>query len=158
MTPLSPDNSSADIIIKPTAIFAFLKTVPLLFFAASSVYLANRYYAPLILVSLATMLFALYRYLYIRQSIYLLTRQYIRITRGIFFKRLDTVDLIRVKDYTITEPFFLQIFRLMNLHLKTTDPETPVLWLRGIPRSDIVDTIRARVFETRLYNHIYKIN
>jgi uncharacterized membrane protein YdbT with pleckstrin-like domain len=104
------------------------------------------------------MAFALYRYIYIRRCSYIITEQYIRITRGIFFKRIDTVELFRVKDYTVTEPFLLQLFKLMDLHLKTTDPENPILWLRGIPQSDIIDTIRQRVLETRRHNPIYEIN
>ncbi|MFI5160505.1 MAG: PH domain-containing protein [Sphingobacteriales bacterium] len=147
-----------DITLKPSAIFAFLKTLPLLLLSMVLLYMANRLWAELIWLSLIVMLFALYRFIYIRRCSYIVTEQYIRITRGIFFKRIDTVELFRVKDYTVTEPFILQIFKLMDLMLKTTDPENPILWLRGIPQSGIIDTIRERVLESRQYNHIYEIN
>jgi len=147
-----------DILIKPSAIFALIKSSPLLFGSASILYIANRYYAGLIWLSLACLLFAAYRYLYIRSVIYLVTEQYIRISRGILFKQIDTVELFRVKDYVITEPFLLQIFRLMDVHLKTTDSENPVIWLRGIPHSDIIEVIRERVLQTRQHNRIFEIN
>ena len=56
------------------------------------------------------------------------------------------------------QPLILQVFRLMDLHLKTTDPENPEIWLRGIPLSDLVEQLRERVLETRKHNRIYEIN
>jgi uncharacterized membrane protein YdbT with pleckstrin-like domain len=152
------NSSETDISLKPTAIFAFLKTLPILLVAIVLLYMANRFWADLIWLSLISMLITLYRYIAIRRITYLVTAQYIRLSRGIFFKRIDTVELFRVKDYAITEPFILQIFKLMDVHLKTTDPENPILWLRGIPQSDIIDIIRDRVLETRRHNPIYEIN
>ncbi len=60
--------------------------------------------------------------------------------------------------YIITQPFILQLFQLMNLTLKTTDAENPVIWLRGIPRSDLTDVIRNHVQEARKANRIFEIN
>ena len=151
-------NNSADILLKPSPIFAFLKTIPMILGGIAFWWLAGRYLPMLIWFSFLFLIVAIYRYIFIRRVIYLVTPQYIRITRGIFFKEIDTVELFRVKDYIIFEPFLLQIFRLMDLHLKTTDPENPMLWLRGIPQSDIIDTIRDRVLETRKHNQIIEIN
>jgi uncharacterized membrane protein YdbT with pleckstrin-like domain len=147
-----------DIQLKPAAIFAFMKTLPPLLLSIVFLYMANRFWADLIWLSLIAMVFTQYRYVYIRRCSYIVTEQYIRVTRGIFFKRIDTVELFRVKDYTIEEPFLLQIFKLMDVQLRTTDPENPLLWLRGIPQSGIIDTIRERVLETRRHNPIYEIN
>jgi uncharacterized membrane protein YdbT with pleckstrin-like domain len=152
------NNSSTDIQLKPSAIFAFLKITPFILTAIVCLYIANRYYNGLIWLSLLSITAAIYRYIFIRQVIYLVTTEYIRVSKGIFFKQIDTVELFRVKDYIITEPFQLQIFRLMDLHLKTTDPENPVIWLRGIPQSDIIDIIRDRVLQTRQHNRIFEIN
>ena len=152
------NNSIEDILFKPSPIFAFFKNIPFMLCAIAFAWLANRYFGALIWFSLFSMFAGLYRYLFIRRVIYLVTPQYIRITTGIFFKEIDTVELFRIKDYIIFEPFLLQLFKLMDLHLKTTDPENPVLWLRGIPRSDIIDIIRERVLETRKHNQIVEIN
>lgn len=88
----------------------------------------------------------------------MLTAEYIRVTRGIFFKRIDQVELFRVKDYIITQSFLLQVFKLMYLTLKSTDPENPVIRFAGIPESDITDTIRDRVLAARKHNNIYELN
>jgi uncharacterized membrane protein YdbT with pleckstrin-like domain len=152
------NNSIDDIQLRPSAIFAFSKSIPFMVCAIAFAWLASRYFSALIYLSLFSMLAGLYRYIFIRRVIYLVTPQYIRITTGIFFKKIDTVELFRIKDYVIFEPFLLQLFQLMDLHLKTTDPENPLLWLRGIPQSDIIDTIRERVLETRKHNQIVEIN
>jgi len=152
------NSSVTDIRLRPSPIFAFFKIMPFIISAIGFTWLANRYFPPLIWLSLLSSLFTIYRYIFIRKVIYLVTPQYIRITKGIFFKQIDTVELFRVKDYIIIEPPLLQLFKLMDLHLKTTDPENPILWLRGIPQSDIIDIIRERVLETRKHNQIVEIN
>ena len=152
------NNSNTDIQLRPSPIFAFLKTIPFVLCAIASMYVANRYLNDLLWISVLAIIAAIYRYIFIRRVIYLVTQEYIRVSKGIFFKQIDTVELFRVKDYIITEPFLLQVFKLMDLHLKTTDPENPVIWLRGIPQSNVIDIIRDRVLETRQHNRIVELN
>jgi uncharacterized membrane protein YdbT with pleckstrin-like domain len=151
-----PDTQT--IVIRPATLFAFIKVFPFIICALGFLLLAWRYYPALSALSLLASLIGFYRFFYIRNCIYTITPEVIKITRGIFFKRTDQVELFRVKDYVQTQPFLLQLFRLMDLMLRTTDPVNPVIWLRGIPLSDIVDTIRAHVLETRQHNRIYEIN
>jgi uncharacterized membrane protein YdbT with pleckstrin-like domain len=151
-------NNSDNITLKPAAIFAILKISPFILSAVPATWLAYHYQPLFIFLSIILNLFALYRYIYIRRAIYLVTPQYIRITTGILFKRTDTVELFRVKDYIITQPLLLQLLNLMDLQLKTTDPENPILWLRGIPQSNIIDTLRDRILQCRHYNNILEIN
>lgn len=147
-----------DILLKPTMLFAFLKTLPLIFLAITFLLLAWWLSPYFILFSLAVCGVAWYRLLYIRSFQYLITTEYIKLTRGIFFKRVDQVEMFRVKDYIITQSFILQLFRLMYLTLKSTDPENPVIQFTGIPESTITDTIRDRVQEARKNNKIYELN
>jgi uncharacterized membrane protein YdbT with pleckstrin-like domain len=152
------NDSQPVILIRPAAIFAFIKIFTLLLAAAGFLYLAWRYYPQLIWVSIIILLFAAYRYAFIRRIQYTITPEYLRVRKGLFFREVNTVELFRIKDYILEQPFVLQIFRLMDLHLKTTDPENPVIWLRGIPLSDLVEQLRERVLETRKHNRIYEIN
>ena len=147
-----------EITLRPAMIFAFLKTVPLILLAIIFLLLAWWLSPFFLFFSFSIIGFAWYRFLYIRNCQYIITLEVIRISRGIFFKRIDQVELYRVKDYIITQPFMLQLFHLMYLTLKSTDPENPVIWLRGIPESDIIDTIRDHVQEARQHNRIYEIN
>ena len=146
------------IVVRPATLFAFIKVFPFIICALGFLLLAWRYFPALAILSLLSSMIGCYRFFYIRNCIYTITPEVIKITRGIFFKRTDQVELFRVKDYVQTQPFLLQLFGLMDLMLRTTDPVNPVIWLRGIPLSDIVDTIRAHVLETRQHNRIYEIN
>ena len=138
-----------DIGLRPTPVFAFIKVFPFMVLTAAFLLLTWIVSGYFIYFSFGTTGIALYRYAYIRRIDYMVTEEFIRIRQGIFFKRTDQVEMYRVKDYIITQPPVLQLFRLMNVILKTTDRENPVIWMRGIPRSDLIDTIRDRVQEAR---------
>lgn len=147
-----------NIEIKPAAVFAFCKIVPFLIAAMGFLWLAWHVWPALIWLAAASATFAIYRYLYVRRITYVITTEYLQVSRGLLFRRVDTIELFRVKDYTLEQPLLLQILRLMDLQLFTTDPINPIVWLRGIPRSDLVETLRERVLATRRYNRIYEIN
>ncbi|SDH30196.1 PH domain-containing protein [Mucilaginibacter gossypii] len=149
---------SDDIVIRPAFIFAFLKALPLTLLALTFLLLAWWLSPYFILFSLVVCIAAWYRLLYIRSYQYLITAEYIRFTRGIFFKRVDQLEMFRIKDYIITQSFILQILKLMDLTLKSTDPENSVIQLPGIPESTITDTIRDRVQQARHNNSIYELN
>lgn len=151
-------NEPQVISLRPAAVFAFFKVCPLIFCTLGFWFLAWQVYPAFIWFSLFSLGVTVYRFAYIRNIAYLVTPEYIRISRGIFFKRIDQVDLFRVKDYVVTRSFLLQVFHLMDLELRSTDPINPVIWLRGIPHSDLVDTIRGYVQEERQHNRIYEIN
>jgi uncharacterized membrane protein YdbT with pleckstrin-like domain len=147
-----------DILLRPAMRFAFLKTLPLILLAIIFLLLAWWLSPYFILFSLVVCGFAWYRLLYIRSFQYLITKEYIRLTRGIFFKRIDQLEMFRVKDYIITQSFILQLLKLMYLTLKSTDPENPMIQFQGISESTITDTIRDRVLAARKDNNIYELN
>jgi uncharacterized membrane protein YdbT with pleckstrin-like domain len=147
-----------DILLRPAFIFAFLKALPLTLLAVTFLLLAWWLSPYFILFSLFICGAAWYRLLYIRSFQYLISKEYIRLTKGLFFIRIDQLEMYRIKDYIITQSFILQLFRLMNVTLKSTDPENPVISLTGIAESDITDTIRNRVQQARHYNNIYELN
>jgi uncharacterized membrane protein YdbT with pleckstrin-like domain len=144
--------------IKPAVLFAFVKVLPFLIATFGFLWLAWHYWPGLVWLAAASALMAVYRYLYIRRIRYTITDEYLQISRGLFFRRVDTLELFRVKDYVLEQPLLLQILRLMDLQLFTTDPVNPQVWLRGIPRSDLVEQLRERVLDTRRHNRIYEIN
>jgi uncharacterized membrane protein YdbT with pleckstrin-like domain len=151
-------NEPQVISLRPAAVFAFFKVFPLIICTLGFLFLAWCIYLVLIWLSLLTLIIAFYRFSYIRKVSYLITPEFVRVSQGIFFKRTDQVELFRVKDYIVTQSFLLQIFGLMNLELRSTDPVNPIIWLCGIPHSDLVDIIREHVQEGRQHNRIYEIN
>lgn len=67
-----------------------------------------------------------------RSTVYEVTTQRIRLQRGIFTKRTDELELYRVKDTTLVEPFVLRMFGKGNIEIATFDPSTPVCTLHAV--------------------------
>jgi len=73
-----------------------------------------------------------FKWLQVKFRFYELTTQRIKITRGILSKRTDELELYRVNDVTLIEPFFLRMFGVGNIQITTADASTPQLTLEGI--------------------------
>ncbi len=67
-----------------------------------------------------------------RTTVYVLTSQRLRILSGILTRRLDELELYRVKDYVLEQPLLLRLVGLGNLTLVTSDATTPTVTLRAI--------------------------
>lgn len=101
---------------------------------------------------------AFYRFYRIKNTLYILTAETLKVRTGIFNYTLITLELYRVKDYIVTQSFILRLFKLMNLTLYTTDRQDVVVSLRGIPQSHLSDTIRDLVQKARAKSKIIEIN
>jgi|SRR3569833_118374 len=147
-----------EIIVRPTSIYAFLKIIPLVLAALAFLFLAWSLSPLFILAGIVFAAIAVYRYVLIRNTIFAIEPEFIRIRTGLVFKRSDQVEMYRIKDYVVTRPLIHQLFKIMNLTLKTIDPETPVIHIDGIAESAIVDLILERVQEARKANKIVEIS
>lgn len=147
-----------DITLRPAISFAVLKISHLVLLSLAFLVLAWYASPYFVFFSLAVLGFAWYRLLLIRSNRYHIGTETIQTSQGIFFKRTDELEMYRIKDYVITRPLGLQLLGLMNVILKSTDSETPVLQFNGIPSSDLIETIRERVQAARSLNKILELN
>jgi uncharacterized membrane protein YdbT with pleckstrin-like domain len=72
------------------------------------------------------------QWLIIRSRQYELTTERIRIRTGILSKRTDELELYRVQDITLIEPFAERLFGLGSIHMTTNDTTTPNLRIETI--------------------------
>ncbi len=72
------------------------------------------------------------RYIFTRSTVYELTTQRLRKTSGIFSKQLDELELYRVKDSTLEQPFLLRLFGLGNVMIISSDATMPDVQINGI--------------------------
>lgn len=100
-------------------VFAFVNTQPVV-----------RYV--LIGIAAAAVLFIIARWLLIKVRVYEVTSERIRISNGLVTRRTDELELYRVKDTTLVEPFLLRMFSLGDIEITTHDVSTPVLRLEAI--------------------------
>ncbi len=90
------------------------------------------------------------RYLKTRFQWYEVTSERIRLTQGVFSKRMDEIELYRVKDTSIEQPFLLRLFGRSNLIIKTSDASTGNFVIPAIPNAhELRESLRGCVEKTR---------
>ena len=77
--------------------------------------------------------YAIWRWIVTRCFRYSVSDQRIRVTQGVFNKRTDSVELYRVKDVVLLQPFGLRMFGVGNVELRTSDMTSPLLTLNAVP-------------------------
>jgi len=81
---------------------------------------------------------------------YELTTQRLRIRTGILSRKVDELELFRVRDYSIEQPFLLRLVGLGNLTMVTSDATTPTVAMRAIPAVEAVrEKLRTAVQNER---------
>ena len=73
-----------------------------------------------------------------RCTTYELTTERLMKSSGVFSRRLDNLELYRVRDYTILQPFLMRILGLGNLHLVTSDAANPELSIEAVKEIEII--------------------
>ncbi len=102
---------------------------------------------PLLFVALLLPLIGmLARYIITRSTVYELTTQRLRKTSGVFNKHLDELELYRVKDSTLEQPFLLRVFGLGNVMIVSSDATMPEVRISGIADAfDVREKLRVAV-------------
>ena len=93
---------------------------------------------------------AIWKWVVVHNIRYELTSERLRIRRGVLNKELDELELYRVRDYRLEQPFWLRLFSLGNVTITSTDVSQPQVTLRAIPDSERVrELIRRNVEDCR---------
>jgi uncharacterized membrane protein YdbT with pleckstrin-like domain len=90
------------------------------------------------------------RWLSTRSRVYEITTERIRVSTGMLSRQTTELELYRVRDYTIVEPFFQRLVGRGNLVVETADRTTPHLIIRAVPRvAELKDQIRTHTERMR---------
>ncbi len=80
-----------------------------------------------------------------------LTSERLLTSRGFLSRTTESLELYRVKDIRIVQPFRLRLFGLENIELMTSDETSPIVVIDHIPaRLRLADKIREQVEACRL--------
>ena len=97
-----------------------------------------------------TVVIPVWIYLYTRFIKYELNAERLIVKTGILSQKIEETELYRVKDYSVSKPFFLRLFGLGNLVLTTSDKNNKYVKLYAIKDvEEIKDTIRTHVEKSR---------
>jgi uncharacterized membrane protein YdbT with pleckstrin-like domain len=95
------------------------------------------------------LVYMMVRWLLIRSNRYKVTTERVFFTTGIFSKKTEALELYRVRDIDMYEPFWQRMFKLGNVKLTTSDKTTPDFLLKAVPHpAELLNSIRKAV-ETR---------
>ena len=97
-----------------------------------------------------SLILIIWKYLEVKNQVYELTNQRLKMHSGVLSKKIEEIELYRVRDTQFEQPFFLRLFGLGNVILFTTDSTSPDIILPAIPNAQGVrEQIRNAVEETR---------
>lgn len=89
---------------------------------------------------------AVWKYMRISSLQYTLTTERLLTTTGVMTRRTEHIELYRIKDSSLIEPFWYRQMGVGNIVLITSDASTPRLELRAIAHSrEAWDLIRKQV-------------
>jgi uncharacterized membrane protein YdbT with pleckstrin-like domain len=98
-----------------------------------------------VLLAIPVLIF-LYRWIEIRSEVYEVTTQRIFYITGIFSKNREQLEIYRIKDMQVAEPFKYRLFGKGNILLETSDRSTPTFTFEAVPHPrDLADTLRRYV-------------
>jgi membrane protein YdbS with pleckstrin-like domain len=83
-------------------------------------------------ISAVVFLVVLVRWLKTRARIYEVTSERIKIREGVFSRTTEEIELYRVRDYKLLQPFWLRLFGLGNIVVSTTDNANPTVVIEAI--------------------------
>src|SRR5687767_6004126 len=78
---------------------------------------------------LVPVLFFLVKWIALKFLTYEITNERIKVEKGILSKRTDELELYRVRDTALLEPFILRLFSAGDILIITTDAATPQIEL-----------------------------
>ena len=102
---------------------------------------------------------AIYRWLAVKTTTYRLTTERLVTEHGILSKTMDTLELYRVRDLQVTQPFWIRLFGLENIHLITADTSTPCLIIDCVPKDlTLPDKFRVQVEAARMAKRVRTVD
>jgi uncharacterized membrane protein YdbT with pleckstrin-like domain len=86
-----------------------------------------------------------YYWLDMRKTSYVLTSQRIIVTSGVFSRRVEEVELYRIRDIELQATFLERLCGVATVRVHSTDRTSPVLAITGVQKAGTLkESIRAR--------------
>ena len=124
--------------------------------AADSV---RNFSAYILILLLVPIFMALWRYLQTKNKVYELTTERIKTSEGVFSRVTDTLELYRVKDLEVRQPFLCRIVGIENIQINTSDVSSPFILIPGIPAAaGLADKVRNQVEAIRTQKGVREID
>ncbi len=101
----------------------------------------------------------IWHWLVVKNIKYELTTERLKTRHGVINKKMDELELYRVRDYKFDQPIFLRLFGLGNITLQTSDQATPVVIIRAIRDGEALrEQIRTAVEDCRVKKRVREVD
>ena len=105
------------------------------------------------------LLIILWKWLVTKTTKYELTTERLRTRCGVLNKKTDELELYRIRDYKLEQPFFLRLFSLGNIVLETSDRSHPQVVIKAIPNGEqLREQIRTHVEACRTSKRVREVD
>jgi uncharacterized membrane protein YdbT with pleckstrin-like domain len=99
------------------------------------------------------------RYLQTKYHIFELTNERLKTTEGVFSKVTETLELYRVKDIEVLQPFIYRMLGVETIQINTSDLSSPVVLLEAIPKTvGLADKVRNQVEIIRAQKNVRELD
>jgi uncharacterized membrane protein YdbT with pleckstrin-like domain len=99
------------------------------------------------------------RFFQTKCHVFELTSERLKMTEGVFSKKTETLELYRVKDIEVRQPFIFRTLGIENIVLTTSDASSPVVHLDAIPKAvGLADKLRNQVEIIRQQKRVREID
>jgi membrane protein YdbS with pleckstrin-like domain len=101
-------------------------------------------------LAVVPLLIALGKWLSVRSRRYELTTERLLMSQGVLSRSSQNLELYRVRDYVLSEPWCLRLFGLGDIQLASNDESNPTVVLTAVPGARALrDQIRQQVEQCR---------
>lgn len=111
-----------------------------------------------VVLAIVAIPYAIWRCLVTRNQIYELTTQRLRMRSGVFNKQLDELELYRVRDSKVEQPFWQRLFGLGTITIVSGDATTPVTVIPAVRNAEQVREHLRNCVEAQRARHHVRIN
>jgi uncharacterized membrane protein YdbT with pleckstrin-like domain len=102
---------------------------------------------------------AVYLYIKTRTENYEVTTERLKHSTGILSRQTETMELYRIKDTTVLQPFFLRLFGLGSILLHTSDKTTPEMLIPAVANPQwLNDQLRKHIEEQRQTKRVREVD
>lgn len=114
--------------------------------ASVGIAFGSLFFPPGFVALIIPVVYMIWKYLVVRTSIFELTSERLRITKGIFNQQIDEIELYRVKDSQMVRPWWMRLTGLASIIMETSDRSMATLIIPAVPGgAEIRELLRKNV-------------
>jgi len=126
---------------------------------AGGIVIGGMFFPPVFAAMIIPVIWAGWKYLEVKCRVYELSTQRLRLYEGVINRKIDEIELYRVKDTNIEQPFWFRMFGLGVLNLKTSDRSHADVAIEAISDIEKVrELVRKHVEELRDQKRVREVD